>query len=339
MTYSIFNKLRFAFFFCHLFILSPPMQAADGADALREEIAALRAEKNALVKQVKEADTIIRQQQAALAKVNKQKKQAQEALLANAPAAERMKALAIASRQTGSRPKELGEYETTEGLTLDEKPKNPWKFKVELGGSYSAGNTRSGLASLAAEVKRKTDIDELTFSLNGRLGENDGEQNAQQAGFNSRYQRNITENFYWYIDNKLFHDRFAGIVYRDIFNPGIGYKVINTDKVELAFEGGPSLLIQQLEDEPLITHPSARVAQTFKWKIYPHLHFFQEASYNYDFIETDNWVLSLKAGIENKIMKNLALRLTVEDMYNNNPSPGREKNNFLITTSLVFDTE
>jgi putative salt-induced outer membrane protein YdiY len=51
----------------------------------------------------------------------------------------------------------------------------------------------------------------------------------------------------------------------------------------------------------------------------------------------DNYILNVEVGVEADLnkRKNLALRVVLDDTYNNIPAPGREKNDLKLVASLA----
>lgn len=227
----------------------------------------------------------------------------------------------------------------SEGETLPPKPKKIWKADISLGAVYTSGNTDSTSVAFGAKGIRETADDKLTLELNAHYGETEGTKDKENIKGEVQYNRNITDRFYWLIYSSLERDALADLEYRFTLNPGLGYYIIKNDTMTLSIEGGPAYVAEKLTDLKLESSVRGRVAEMFEYKINDYVTFFQSAEFLENFQETEDFIFTLEGGIQTKLSKSWALRLSAKNRYDNLPAPGTKENDFQATTSVVYSFE
>jgi putative salt-induced outer membrane protein YdiY len=229
----------------------------------------------------------------------------------------------------------IGEIEQREDAAIQTPPVT-WENEVALGGSLTRGNTDSYTLQAKITSTRETALDKLRFRLTADLQEIDTRRATERVKGEAKYDRNITEKFYWYTRGSGEHDQILGIDYRAQVGPGLGYYLFKTETVKLSLETGPGYQAEKLKAASLSNTIQGRGAENFEWKITNNLKFFQSAEFLSDLLEVNDFTVALDAGFESSLTKQLSLRLTAEDRYNAEPAQGKKKNDIGLITSVAW---
>jgi putative salt-induced outer membrane protein YdiY len=149
-------------------------------------------------------------------------------------------------------------------------------------------------------------------------------------------KKKIGERFYGYPFVEAFHNEPARIEHRLTAGLGIGYYLVQTEKMELTFDGGTAYLFEKLTDEEEddymtfylgIFHKLAMTETSRIWegfKIFPKIE------------ELGDYMIKAEAGIETDISSAFSLRFVVQDNYDTDPPEGADDNDLSVVGSLVF---
>src|SRR5262249_38025874 len=131
------------------------------------------------------------------------------------------------------------------------------------------------------------------------------------------------------------HDGIADIEYRFVLSPGVGYYFIKDPKTTLSLEGGPGVVIEkQGNDEH--TYFTLRIGQKFEHKFNDRVRVWESVELLPQVDNFDNFIVNAEAGIESALSKTWALRLVLQDTYDNEPAPGRKKNDFKVIGGIQW---
>lgn len=229
----------------------------------------------------------------------------------------------------------------TNVATLPPPPK--WDTSLALGVTLTRGNSETTTLSGSAATKRKWDYDTLSLGGDGLYGttkepgSSSTTENAETLHGYAQFDRNFTERFYGYARLDVLHDGIADIRYRVTLSPGAGYYFIKTKKIDLSLEVGPGYVTQHIGDR-YESYATLRVGEKFHYALSDRARIFQTAEIlpQVDYIK--NFIINAEAGIEADLNKkgNLALRVTLDDTYNNVPATGRKKNDAKLVSSIVY---
>ncbi len=214
------------------------------------------------------------------------------------------------------------------------KVKEPgaWDLSAAVGFNLASGNINSNLLTAGFAAAREKDEDLYNFTLNGAQGEQEGETTQKFIRSTASYNKLLSDRFYAGAGASFISDDIAGVDYRGVLNPGIGYFVVKEEDVSLSFEAGPAYVWQKLGVKTDFL--AARAANEFKWKLSETAKVFQTAEYLLNTDQTEEYIVIGTVGIEATLTSALALVTSVQDRYNSVPAPGRESNDVIVTSAL-----
>lgn len=230
---------------------------------------------------------------------------------------------AIDKAQAAAREQKLAEQGVLEG----------WSGSGEAGGFISSGNTDTQGVAIGINVAKETR--KWRHALRGFVDyqQQDGVTSRERyfAGYEGNY--NITPNFYALLTLSYERDPFSGFDRRFAQSLGLGYKIVNTDTVKLAVEGGPALRQTRFTDGVDSNAFAARVAGTFDWQISSQWQFTQTGLLFYDDFNTSTQAIS---ALTFKLSDALSARASFQFNSESNPPLGRQNTDTTSRLTIVY---
>ena len=84
------------------------------------------------------------------------------------------------------------------------------------------------------------------------------------------------------------------------------------------------------------TYFTARVAEKFDYKLNDRARIWEMVEFLPQVDNLDNYIINGEVGVEASITKKTALRAVLQDTYDNQPAPGRKKNDLKLVSSVVM---
>jgi putative salt-induced outer membrane protein len=223
------------------------------------------------------------------------------------------------------------------------KPKAKWESSAAAGLTLTRGNSSSTLATLSATTDGKWDQSELSLGADATYGrtKSPGQTTATTSaellhGF-VQYNWLFTERFYGYGRVEGLHDGVADIKYRVSLSPGVGYYFIKTTNTDLSAEAGPGYIFQELGNDTS-SYAVLRLGEKFHQALSDRARLWQTAEVLPQVDRFSNYIINAEIGIEADLTrdKKFALRSYVTDTFNNEPAPGRQKNDVTWVTAIAY---
>ena len=119
------------------------------------------------------------------------------------------------------------------------------------------------------------------------------------------------------------------------FSPAVGYYFIKNDQTRLSAEIGPGYIYEKQGGDER-GYFALRLAEKFEHKFNDKTKIWQSFEVLPEIEDFDNYIINAELGVETQLVQKLALRSYVQDTYDNQPAPGREKNDIKLVTALVY---
>jgi putative salt-induced outer membrane protein YdiY len=226
---------------------------------------------------------------------------------------------------------------------------NHWESSVAAGATLTRGNSETFLGTISAGTGKKWDQNELAFGADVAYGTTQTEDKSTTPptkhtdtttetlhGF-GQYNRLFNERLYGYGRLEGLHDGVAEIRYRLSLSAGAGYYFIKTKETQLSGEVGPGLITQRLGDEDK-TYATLRLGEKFNQALSDRARLWQTAEILPQVNDFNNFIVNFEIGIEADLnsSKKLALRVYLDDTYNNVPASGRKKNDLKMVAAVAY---
>ncbi len=218
---------------------------------------------------------------------------------------------------------------------------NFWETSAAAAAALTRGNSENFLATLSLDTKRMWESDEVGAGISGGYGDSTvNDTYTKNTEFVQGYgQWNHLFNPRFYAGLRLFgqYDGIAGVDYRFLVTPLVGYYIIKSDKIALSAEVGPSGVFEHLSGEPAKQYAAIRFSETFEYKIAAGTKIWETLSY---IPQIDDWVnnylLNFEAGIDTAINNHFSLRVVFQDMYASEPAAGKKHNDMRLLAGAAY---
>ena len=214
-------------------------------------------------------------------------------------------------------------------------PPPKWERSASFGFTLTSGNSDTILFTADAMAQKKWLHDELSFGANAGYGESEDVKNNDYLKGFGQYNRLFTERFYGYARIDAMHDDIADVDYRFTLGPGAGYYFIKREQTRLGAELGPAFVYEKQGGESH-GYMTLRLAERFEHKIKDGARIWQSAEILPQVDDFDNYVVNAELGVEAPLSRMLSLRAVLQDTYDHDPAPGREKNDLKLITALAW---
>lgn len=146
------------------------------------------------------------------------------------------------------------------------------------------------------------------------------------------------------VGQRVFIYNLAGVGYDDVrridleyeAGPGVGYHLFTRTNFVMNVEGGANYQVQQRSGSPDVENFYFRLADDLTWKITPRVTFVEKAEVFPRVEDPGEFRARVEASLSFGLWQNLALKLSVLDLYDTNPANGVEQNEVRIRSSLEF---
>lgn len=228
-----------------------------------------------------------------------------------------------------------GQVKKPSGPTTVKKPKDAWKFKLDLGAQTASGNSDTLNFKGAVTASKETDLNYYYLKGAGRYGESDNEKDTENATLEGQIQCRFSERMYVAVAGHAFHDQIANLSYRVRGSLSLGRHLIWTERTILNVEVGPGYVAEKKggETEGFV---AGRVAQHLEIMITPSFQVWESIEYLPSLEDSRVNFVNAEVGLESVLVANLGMRFTVENRYDSQPAENKKNNDVLTTTSLVW---
>jgi putative salt-induced outer membrane protein len=216
-----------------------------------------------------------------------------------------------------------------------------WKSSASFGLNIARGNADASLFTGTVHSQKETDSDVYVADIIGAQGE----QDDKDTGETIKTQEYVRGDGMW--RHKLSEQNFAGfgvgaltdqiadLKYRVFLNPTIGRYFLKdpAKEYDLFFEVGPSYIFEK-QGEESNSFLAPRIASGGNWQITKTAKVFEKIEALISTDDSNDILVNATAGIEAALSTQLALVLSVTDRFDNQPVPGIERNDVLVTSAL-----
>ncbi|MBM3822266.1 MAG: DUF481 domain-containing protein [Verrucomicrobia bacterium] len=210
-----------------------------------------------------------------------------------------------------------------------------WDSSAAIGATVTKGNSDTLLFSTGIQGTRKWDKNVWQLGADGAYGENQSVKNTEVFHAFTQFNRLFSDMVFGYLRADGLHDSIADVEYRFTLSPGAGYYFIKNDRMTLSGEVGPGFISEKVGSTTK-NYLSLRVAERFDYKINDRAKLWQSAEWLPQVDNLNNYIINAEIGVDTKITTNLSLRVTLNDTYDNEPAPGRKKNDLKLIAGVAY---
>ena len=223
----------------------------------------------------------------------------------------------------------------------DEAPaSNPWDFQLNLGFTFTDGNTEDITFTGGFVLGNEWERDSLVFSLLSVYRESFGVEVANRHTFFERYKRKLSEKSSLYQDLLLEHDSQEDLKIRVNFTLGYSRELVNVkreDKQVFVMNGeiGAGVLYE-LYSATEETNPILDLGLNWTWQITKFLKYEQAIKVWPSFKDLADYRVRWISRFTTPIAERWNISLEINDRYNSRPPVGNEKNDLLVALYVSY---
>ena len=218
-------------------------------------------------------------------------------------------------------------------------PPPVWKGTLGGGLSLTGGNTDTSSYTVDFAVVRdpkKKDV----FKADGFYLRSDtnGEATVDRTGLGTRYERALGKaaRAFAFGEVRYLRDTFKDVDHLITPTVGVGYRLVDRERVKLSADAGLGLAFEQLAGQEATTNGAVSAAENFLWKLSPNAAFVHTGRSLWKIDDFGDAYYHLDAGIVASLARRFELKLTFADDYKTRPLPDKKKNDTAILATIVF---
>ena len=219
---------------------------------------------------------------------------------------------------------------------IEETEKPKWETNASVGFTLTQGNNDTLLATASILSLKKWELNELSLTADGSLGEVEGVKNNETLRGTGQYNRLFANDRTFALLNlSALHDAIADVEFRGTVSPGLGHYFFKEDKFELSGELGPGFVYEKvggITDHYL----SLRAAESVKYQISERARLWQKLEYIPQVDHFENYLVIAEIGIDSDLTEKLGMRFTIQDVFDNEPAAGLKSNDLRVVSSLRY---
>jgi len=213
---------------------------------------------------------------------------------------------------------------------------SPWNVSLASGLAFTDGNSDTLLATADLSAHADFGDSEVFLGAGGAYGETDNAVNAQRAYAFAQYNKFISGPVYAGARTDFLYDEISLVDYRVAPAAVLGVYLVKEENTSLSIEVGPSYTFEKIAGAGERNYFSVYAGQRFNHQLSDRLSVFQSLTVSLDTEDTDNYVLDARAGVDVKLTEKISWQTGIQNIYDNQPAPGAEDNDFLLTTGFAI---
>ena len=225
-------------------------------------------------------------------------------------------------------------YAQAQGQAPEAAKKPGWETSAAVGLTVTKGNSDTVTGTGNVIAQKKWERAELRLGADVTYGENEGVKSAESYHAFGQYNKLLNERVYGYFRADGLHDDIADVQYRITVGPGAGYYFIKKARTQLSGEAGPSVVFER-QGVGETTYFTLRVAERFEHKFNDKTRLWQSVEWLPQVDDFNNSIINGELGVETQLTEKFSLRLFAQDTYDNEPAPGRKRNDLKLVAQLA----
>jgi putative salt-induced outer membrane protein YdiY len=214
-----------------------------------------------------------------------------------------------------------------------------WTQRVQVGGQFNSGNTKTNLIDVAGVFERNTPEQMRQIDGGGQWGNNGSVQTANRWWLNSNFDWPIRDKWISFATSKNEYNGPAHLNYRGTLSGGLGYRFLFETNRRMIVRFGPAYTVE------IFASPS-RTRQTpdlfaeieTKWPVFERTSVEQKTRVQPSMLNAELVRVFSTTGVLVDLDEKARwkLRLGFQYQYNSQPNPGRVPSDYMTTLSLVY---
>ena len=210
-----------------------------------------------------------------------------------------------------------------------------WRAGGNVGMTLAAGNSDSLRATAGLEVTRTLGKWEMQASLAANYGTDDGRSSSERVEADFQINRDLGGRFYTGFSPEFLHDPPAGIDWRLVVTPLLGWRAIEGEKFKLRLEAGPGFTWQDGSRRGG-GFSSLRLHGNSSYQFAGNIRLFQSLTTLFSVEEPDQFTINAEAGVESRLSGLWSLRVTAKAVYYGEAQASQDQD-LLLTAGFGYN--
>ena len=210
-----------------------------------------------------------------------------------------------------------------------------WETSAAAGLTLTRGNSDTLLGNLNIQSSRKWPKEEVLLGTSFTYGETESVKTTEALQAYGQYNHLFTERLYGGVRLDFLHDDIADLQYRGTLSPMVGYYLVKNPNTRLSVEGGPSFIYEKQGDDTK-GYIGARLAERLEHKFSEKARVWQSVEILPQIDDVENYLIIAEVGAEAALTEHFSLRVVLQDYYDNQPAPDRQKNDLKLIAALAY---
>lgn len=210
---------------------------------------------------------------------------------------------------------------------------SPWEASGSIGAAYATGNSETLTAAGGLKASKTWDPWTLKLQFDFFYGRSNGVEDKNEAIFQERLERQLTEKSWLFQDFLAEHDEQEELDYR--LQLTLGYKrlLVKKEKFEMFGEIGGGVLHEEFRTGAE-TEAIAQLGVNWKWQVTDKLLYTQVFTVYPSLSEFGEYRVYSESIFTLPVSDRIDARLAIVDKYDSAPPAGVRENDLLITFGL-----
>lgn len=210
-----------------------------------------------------------------------------------------------------------------------------WKGRVDFGWARTEGNRNTDLGTLTAFAEReRPERYRLSLLLDAARGSSEGEETANRARAEGKFDRRTGERAYRYLLAGAGYDRVRDIELRVEVGAGVGRTLVEKPGHLLSAEIGASFVRDAFESGESESDLKLRLGETWQRKVWTGTELRQTLSLLSAADELGDYTAEFVLALSHRLTDRVSLVSKLVNSYDSRPAPGTKRNDFTVATQL-----
>lgn len=216
-----------------------------------------------------------------------------------------------------------------------------WTRRIQFGGTFVDGNSKTDLIDVATELERNTPQLTRQIDAGGQWAKNGTKQTANRWFLNTNFDRPISAGSQWitFATSKNEYNELQHLDYRGTLSTGVGYRFFFEPKRRLIARLGPAYTVEFFNNPvDRRDNPDLFGEVELRWPIFTRTSFEQKMRVQPSLLNSELVRVFSTTGLLMDLdeRERWKLRLGFQYNYNSQPNVGRLPSDYITTVSLIY---
>lgn len=224
----------------------------------------------------------------------------------------------------------------------EDDPDLGWRGSADLGFTLTDGNSETTSLSLGGELDYRLARQRWAFNGSYVRASTDGEETANKGDAELMYEYFPGPRFFFFGKAGAGFNAPAGLDLRLAPGAGVGYRVVDRERLTVSVETGGEWTRDEFEDGTSDEAVRLSAAESASWDLSETTSVVQAVTYRPEAAQLDDFLLDGRISVTTRIVEGLGLKVTFRDQYDSEPfvdpdtGEQRAKNDITFVTGLTY---